>query len=371
MKQFDPSNALENYLVEQAIIKKIPLNGTFELLPLCNMDCKMCYIRITKEEQEKQGKIMPASEWLRVALEASKKGTLFILITGGEPLLHPEFKEIYTGIAKMGIYITINTNGTLINEEIADLFKQYPPRRVNITLYGTSDETYKNLCNNPKGFTQVMNGIKLLKERNIQIKLNATIGKVNHHDFDSITKLADSLRLPIEIPFYLFPKNRKTCKQNDENRLSPKEAAKLRFNIVRHSFSNNDERLKQDALNTLEKIEMMTREGMTVPKGFWCASGVKSFWVNWKGNVTSCGMLENPCFNIKTMSFEELWDNLLESTNHFQLAEKCFYCKYQLVCGACAANMKAETGKFDGVPEYVCETMMEYEKILKKFVGVE
>lgn len=369
MRQFDPSNALENYLVEQAINKKIPLNGTFELLPLCNMNCKMCYIRITKEEQEKQGNIMSSQEWLRIAEEASKLGTLFILLTGGEPLLHPEFKEIYKGIIGMGIYVTINTNGTLINEEIANLFAEYPPRRINITLYGTSDETYGRLCGNSNGFSQVMNGIQLLKDRNIQIKLNATIGKENYCDFDGITALADSLRLPIEIPFYLFPKNRKDCKNNDDNRLSPKEAAKLRFDIVRHSFSNDLDKTKEDAMKTLQNIENMTREGMIVPKGFWCASGVKSFWVNWKGNVTSCGMLEDPCFNVKNMSFDELWKNLLESTNQFELSKECFYCKYQLVCGTCAANMKAETGKFNGVPKYVCETMKEYESILKEFVG--
>ena len=61
-----------------------------------------------------------ADEWLKVAKEAADMGCLFLLLTGGEPLLHPEFKQIYRGLQELGIYLTVNTNGTLIDEEMAD-----------------------------------------------------------------------------------------------------------------------------------------------------------------------------------------------------------------------------------------------------------
>ena len=41
---------LENYLYAKADKQKIPLSGTFELSPLCNFDCKMCYIKMTPEK---------------------------------------------------------------------------------------------------------------------------------------------------------------------------------------------------------------------------------------------------------------------------------------------------------------------------------
>ena len=74
------------------------------------------------------------------------------LLTGGEPLLFPGFKELYIELQKMGMILTINTNGTLIDEEWADFFQKYKPRRMNITLYGADDQAYEQLCHYPGGF---------------------------------------------------------------------------------------------------------------------------------------------------------------------------------------------------------------------------
>ena len=53
----------------------------------------------------------------------------------GEPFLYKDFDKVYNALRNMGIIVTINTNGTLINEEIADMLSENKPRRVNITLY--------------------------------------------------------------------------------------------------------------------------------------------------------------------------------------------------------------------------------------------
>ena len=186
MLTIQPNDGYEKYLFDRAFETATPISGTFELLPICNMDCRMCYIRMSPEEMHRQGKMLNAEEWLSIGRQAAEKGALFILLTGGEPLLHPEFKEIYKGLRALGICVTINTNGTLITEEIADMWQQDLPRRVNISLYGSSDDIYGHYCRNSKGFTQVMHGIKLLKERNISVKLNCTLTPWNRDDMDNI-----------------------------------------------------------------------------------------------------------------------------------------------------------------------------------------
>ena len=100
------------------------------------------------------------------------------------------FKELYIELHKMGFCISINSNGTMIDEEVIEWLKKYPPMRINMTLYGASDETYERLCNNPKGFTQVTKALSLLKENNIQVKLNCSVTPYNKDDLRKMMKFA-------------------------------------------------------------------------------------------------------------------------------------------------------------------------------------
>ena len=135
MDSIQGATTLERRLVNKAKQTKNPINGSIELLPLCNMNCDMCYIRLSQSEMEAQGRLRSLDEWLQAAEEMKNAGTLFLLLTGGEPLLYPEFKQLYIKLKDMGFVITINTNGTLIDEAWADFFGEHKPRRINITLY--------------------------------------------------------------------------------------------------------------------------------------------------------------------------------------------------------------------------------------------
>ena len=107
--------------------------------------------------------------------EARDSGMLYLLLTGGEPFLRKDFREIYQGLYDLGIIIEINSNGTLIDEQTVAWLREVPPQRINITLYGASDVTYGRLCRNPKGFTQVSRAIRLLKEARINVRLNCSV----------------------------------------------------------------------------------------------------------------------------------------------------------------------------------------------------
>lgn len=151
MEPLEGATTVERMLLEQAKRTRTPANGSIELLPLCNMNCDMCYVRLSREEMERQGRLRTADEWLEIGRQMKEAGVLFLLLTGGEPFLYPDFKRLYLGLRKMGMIITINTNGTLIGEDLAEFLGKYKPRRVNVTLYGTDEEAYTNLCHYPGG----------------------------------------------------------------------------------------------------------------------------------------------------------------------------------------------------------------------------
>ena len=174
------------YIHNKASRLGVPLNGTFELTPCCNMACKMCYVRLTPQQQRAIAPLHTAEQWLELGRIAKENGMLYLLITGGEPLVHPQFKEILQGLHKMGLIISINTNGTLIDENVVAWLKETPPVRFNITLYGASNETYERLCGNPHGFTQVTKAIRLLTEAGMAVKLNCSVTPYNPADLDGI-----------------------------------------------------------------------------------------------------------------------------------------------------------------------------------------
>ena len=150
MELLDNPTTLERMLLDRAKRVRTPANGSIELLPLCNMNCDMCYVRLSRREMEAQGRLRTAEEWLEVGRQMKEAGVLFLLLTGGEPFLYPEFRKVYLGLRQMGMILTINTNGTLIDEDLAAFFGKYKPRRVNITLYGADDGAYERLCHYPR-----------------------------------------------------------------------------------------------------------------------------------------------------------------------------------------------------------------------------
>ena len=84
------------------------------------------------------GRERTAAQWLQLGRQAREAGLVFLLLTGGEPFLRPDFEEIYTGLTELGLSISINTNGSLLDGRLRALFRRLPPAVVNVTIYGGS-----------------------------------------------------------------------------------------------------------------------------------------------------------------------------------------------------------------------------------------
>ena len=234
MDTMEAMNGVERALIARAREQKEPVNGSIELLPLCNMNCDMCYVRMNREEMARLGRLRTLEEWTALGRQMADAGVLFLLLTGGEPLLYPDFKELYLALKAMGMILTINTNGTLIDEEWADFFGRHKPRRVNITLYGGDDRAYEELCHYPGGFEKAVNAVRLLRERGVDVKIGGSVTGRNAADLERILEIGRELDVPVRMDTYMMPGVRERGRPfNEQARLSPEEAAGARITALR------------------------------------------------------------------------------------------------------------------------------------------
>lgn len=349
MNLANDSNAAERILIECARTKRIPLIACFELLPLCNMNCDMCYVRLSRDETERQGGLYSADKWIDIARQMKDMGLLTLQLTGGEPLLFPEFKRLYLELKKMGLMLTINTNGTLINEKWADFFAKNPPRRFSITLYGADEKAYTELCHYPGGFAQTLRAVRLLRQRGLEVKLNYTVTRTNADDLWHVFEIAEEMNVPINVASYVMPVSRERSQPFDRQmRLLPQEAGRLNAiayarAVGRIAFLNEAQRQLWSAKNLLPGEPRMT-----------CQAGRCSVMVNWQGMMRPCIMLDQPSVSLHETDAHTAWKQITEYVDIVRTSSQCASCALRLTCPACAASALAETGNYDGTPEYIC-----------------
>lgn len=359
--------ALTEYLYTKASRLKIPLNGTFELSPVCNFSCKMCYVRKTREEvQDSLRAMMTLDDWREVARKAEKAGMLELLLTGGEPLLWPDFWTLYEELVDMGFLVSINTNGSLIDEDAILRFRQRPPHKINVTLYGASDETYKRLCGISGVFSKVDAAIKGLMDAGLTVKLNCSLTPDNAQDLDWIVDYAAQRNTVLSVATYMFPPVRRDPSQIGVNeRFTPAESAQYLMRYMRRNRGEERyQKYMRGILNGSAEPLGLDPECIDPVDGrIRCRAGKASFWVTWDGWLQPCGMMTQPKIDLRKHKFPEAWSLLNEETAAIQLSGLCDKCPSREICHPCAAVAWAETGSFSGVPIYKCHETQQMCRI--------
>ena len=345
---------LSDYLYQKASRMKVPLMGTFELSPVCNFSCKMCYVRKTMAQINREGKtLIPWQSWLDLARDCHREGMLFLLLTGGEPFLYPGFRELYTQLHEMGIVLYINSNGTMIDEETVRWLSQHAPARVNITLYGSSGETYRRICGHADGYDRAMRAIRMLKEAGIPVVINASMIPENADDLESIIYTGRELGINTRVATYMFPPVRRE-RESDDSRFTPEQSAAMYLRKLRCSMQPEeycemiDRQLHQSSGNS-EESWGSHEEFMS------CRAGRSTFWINWEGQMTACGMVDFPlvCKPFE-QSFRDCWRELTDRVRSTPVLGGCVGCTKREICSPCIAMIYSETGTVDQRSDYMC-----------------
>lgn len=351
--------SIRRLLSRKCAARGIPVSGTFELTPRCNLRCKMCYVRLTPEQMAPLGRELTCEELLQLAQEAKDAGMVFLLLTGGEPTLRDDFLRLYEGLAGMGLSIAVNTNGTLLSPALRELWHRLPPAQVNVTLYGTCREDYAALCGTGDAFDRVCEALDWLQREGILVHLNTTMTAINLPHWQELEDFAKNRDLDLRMTAYCFPPaRREVCGScADFTRLPPETVGKL---IVQDLFYRED---AEAVLRSAADLDTPPGGGCELAEegdAISCLAGRSQFWINWTGTMTPCGMLDRPVTVPTAQGFVPAWEMLKEDTAKIRLCPDCVNCAERKTCMNCAAVVLTETGSFDGRPDYMCTLNRTY-----------
>ena len=350
-KQTEPH--ISRYLHGKGARLGLPIGGTFELTARCNFDCPMCYVHLKQEDIDAQGRELTTAQWIDLGRQAKDAGMVFILLTGGEPFVRKDFFEIYHALKEMGLLISINSNGSMLSGKILEKLLADPPFRINISLYGGSNDTYCRMCGLP-AFDQVTENIRALKEAGVDVRLNVSITPYNRDDLEKICRKAEELGVHVKLSSYMYPSIRVNGgKYGHGDRLSPEEAAKARVEWDKLRFDAETFAKRAQAMGQFVAVEE-PECAADLDEGVGCRAGSTTFWMTWDGRMLPCGMMPRPVAYPLEAGFDAAWKEIRSATKALRMPVKCTNCPKRGVCSVCAAVCVTETGEFSGVPKYVC-----------------
>lgn len=370
---------VKDYLFQKASVKKIPLSGTFELSPVCNFSCRMCYVRKNQEAIRAEGKrIRTAKEWIALAEECREAGMLYLLLTGGEPFLYPNFRYLYETLQNMGIVLSINTNGTMIDADTLSWLKEHAPARVNITLYGASADTYERICGNAEGYQRAVDAILGMKEAGIPVVINASMIPENMKDMQEIINFGKKHDIVVRVGTYMFPPVRRT-REDTDSRLTPEESGRL--NVMKQFYAMKEEEFIRRGELCLRSCQSNPEEdfdtwGQDEGEQMRCRAGRSTFWIDWEGKMTACGIMDFPVARFPFEDgFIDCWMDLTEQVRSCTVLSGCKGCEKKAICHPCAAIVYAETGNVNTKAPYLCRmaesTIICWQDMLKERKGRE
>ena len=317
---------VDNFIESKARKCKIPLTGTFELTPLCNLNCKMCYVHLNGS-QFRESQLISVEIWKSLMKKAHELGMMRATLTGGECFTYYGFDEIYIYLYNMGIRPTILTNGILAHEKANSLFAQYPPRRIQVSLYGSSEDAYEKITGS-RVFHRVLDNILLLKEKNYPVRIAITPSQYMIDDLNALLNVAERLGVPYGLNSGLIPPRENTGRKIND--LTPQQYLDL------YRIKN-----KNKLYECIDPTDLPDENHEGAAKfGLNCGGGKSAFCINSDGSMSPCPSLNEVKTYPLISGFSTAWKELNAAVDKYMTPKECNGCIYYTRCIHCVARHK-------------------------------
>lgn len=327
--------------------RRVPLAGTLELTRRCNNRCRHCYNNLPADDRTALASEMGTNEILRVLEEMAAAGCVWLLLTGGEILLRPDFLEIYRAVKKNGLLVTLFTNGTLVTPRLAEELALARPFSIEVTLYGCTAETYERVSGVPGSFRRCLEGVRLLMQQGLPLKLKSTLCALNAHELPEIKRFAEQdLGLPFRFDALLNARCDGSLRPL-EVRLAPEEVVALDL-------------ADAERMRVLRDLAHRPPGAAPARSGdaplYTCGGGAHSFAIDPYGRLRACALSTGAGFDLRAGGFQAGWDRHLAHVRALTAEPDslCTRCRLRSLCGMCPANGELECGDPRRRVDFLC-----------------
>ena len=337
---------ISRFLDHKARINGTPIQGQFELTPLCNFSCRMCYAHLTPEQLSGEP-VLPVFVWKDLMHQAWEAGMVFATLTGGECLAYPGFDELFLYLHSLGCEITVLTNGFLLDDERIRFFQKHRPAKIQVTLYGCSDDVYERVTGQ-RAFSTVVPNIRKAIGAGLPVIVNVTPNRYLGEDVFETIRIARSLCRAVTVNSGIFSPREETGRSGQQHGSDPD----LYIRIYRF-------------LNELDGKESVTVPEEKLPAaggpfhecsecGLQCGGGRSYYLIDWHGTMMPCSRMTMIRAYPLQGGFLPAWRKINEAAESWPRVPECIECPYEKVCNNCAGNMQSfiEAG---APPTALCE----------------
>lgn len=353
----------------RAAAARIPLDGSIELTHRCNLRCVHCYLGDQDAIRRHRREEMATQQIMDLIDEIVEAGALNLTFSGGDPMVRKDFGELYRYAVKKGLLVTIFCDGVLISDRIIEIFKEFPPRMVEVSVYGASRATYESITQISGSFERCLAGIERLHNNHQRFTLKTVLMTRNSHELVGMRALAKSYGVDFYFDTAIFP-----CLPHSDNggaanrdRSGSRPASVDVAPPSRHrpaALRVTPEVAAAAQLSDPGKVQEMadlyvrTKDIPGSDRLYICGAGQTTFHVDPYGNLQPCTISTNVDYNLRDGGFLKGWNGPIAAIRDIRISADngCRSCDKQAICSGCPAVFFADNGAGDRKSDYMCRT---------------
>ncbi|MBR0192061.1 MAG: radical SAM protein [Thermoguttaceae bacterium] len=325
----------------------------FEITNRCNLKCRHCGSNCTAK-----GEALTVED-VEATLRTIRGEKPTICLTGGEPMLHPDFYEIAERVRALGFFWGMTTNATLIDDEATAKLKRAGLATVSVSLDGL-EKSHDALRQVPGSWRLALRGLKALQKAGFEPQVTTVLHRGNFGELDALYALLSQMGITNWRPINVEPIGR-ACESGDLL-LTPEQFAQLISYIRAKRFDPGSEMEVTFGCSHYLGVE---NERMVRDHYFLCGAGILTASVRSNGDICACLDVENrPELvqgNIRTDDFMDVWLNRFQSFRKDRTADcaRCVNCSERFICGGDSTH----TWDFDQNRPLLC--FQDYRQFLE------
>ena len=345
-------------ILQQIKKQRVLYEVTLELTYKCNLDCFFCY-----NDRLKAGTALSLDQYRKLLEDLAEMQTLHLMLTGGEPMVHPHFFEIGNIAKQLGFATRVRTNGhSLSKANIQRLLEEVDPYYIEVSLHGASAQTHDKQTRIAGSFERLMRNIDYCQQSGLDVRAVTTPTLWNEHEIREMAGLCDEINLPLRFQGPVAPR--------DDGDLTPLQItpSKEVWDLVEQIQLSKRPAIEQEKEDKGVQIEISEIGELVRPEpSATCGVGVSAVDIDPYGNVQACMHLQESAGNLHDNSIDEIWnhsplfnrarDKAIESANHFN-GEAPRQLGAHIFCMAVEENLKKGLVEGQSLPS-------ESEKVLQ------